>query len=254
MDQLPFSMELFWRESARVLARLVETQMEVLKQAGQRFADCIEHGGVIHAYGTGHSRAFAMELAGRAGGLVPVNRLDLEDLALYNKGWSLAQTMHPDFERDPRAGKELLSCYHIEPQDLFIIVSNSGTNNAILDVALDIKQHGHTLIAVTSLEHTREMTSRHTSAKKLYQVADIVIDNCAPFGDALLEVPSGVGKACSVSSMTGALIAQMLTTETIRLLHEHGKIAPVYLSSNVPGGIAHNQSLFKHYADRIRPV
>ncbi|MBO0795564.1 MAG: SIS domain-containing protein [Ktedonobacteraceae bacterium] len=252
MDQQLLSMELFWQESSRVLQQLVETQTEVLRQAARLFADCIGRDGVVHSYGTGHSRAFAMELAGRAGGLVAVNRLDLEDLALY-KGWPLERVMHPDFERDPEGGKALLSCYQIEPQDLFLIVSNSGTNSAIMDVALDVKQRGHTLITVTSMAHTSQMVARHSSGKKLYEVADLVIDNCAPFGDALLGLPEG-GKACSISSMTGALIAQMLTAETIRLLHERGKVAPVYLSSNVPGGIEHNQVLVRHYGKRIRPV
>jgi uncharacterized phosphosugar-binding protein len=247
------SMELFWQASSQILQQLLETQTEALRQAAHLFTECIEHDGVVHTYGTGHSRAFAMELAGRAGGLVPINRLDLEDLVLY-KGWDLARVTHPDFERDPEGGKELLSCYQIAEQDIFLIISNSGTNNAIVDVALDVKRRGHTLIAVTSMQHTQQMSARHTSGKKLYEVADLVIDNCAPFGDALLDLPGSSGKACSVSSMTGTLIAQMLTAETIRLLYEHGKAAPVYLSSNVPGGIEHNQTLVRHYGKRIRPV
>lgn len=162
-----FGMDLFWQEAAKIVDRVVQTQKEAIRQAALSFANSIEGGGVIQAYGTGHSRAFAMELAYRAGGLVPVNRIDLADLAL-RAGWSLERVMSPEIERDPEAGKALLSLYNIAAQDVFIIASNSGVNVAIVDCALQAKEHGHTLIAVTSLEHTSQMQSRHPSGKRLY--------------------------------------------------------------------------------------
>lgn len=246
------SMERYWQEAMRSVTRLQQTQMDGLQEAARLCAACLARGGVIHTYGTGHSRAFAMELAGRAGGLVPVNRLDLEDLAL-RAGWSPEVVMHPDIERDLQAGKELLGCYHIEPEDLFLICSNSGGNAAIVEVAQQVKQRGHTLLAVTSLAHTHQSPARHPSGKKLYELADLVIDNQAPFGDALLALPDG-STACAISSVTGALIAQMLTAGIIALLLEQGLEAPVYLSANVPGGMERNNRLVQHYADRIRPV
>src|SRR5450755_4110766 len=209
-----FGLELFWQEAAKVMERMYQTPTDAIRQAGRLFADCLEKDGVIQAYGTGHSRAFAMELAGRAGGLVPVNRIDLEYLAL-KANWPLERVKSPEIERDLEAGQTLLSCYHIEPQDVFIICSNSGVNVAIVEVALYAKQHGHKLVAVTALAHSRPAESRHPSGKKLYELADIVIDNCGPFGDAMLEMPGGRGKACSISSVSGSLIAQMLTAETI---------------------------------------
>ncbi len=230
--------------------RVHETQAEAIRQVGKLFADCIEKDGVIQAYGTGHSRAFAMELAGRAGGLVPVNRIDLIDLAL-RANWPLALVVSPEIERDLEAGKTILSCYRIEPQDVFIIASNSGVNVAIVEVALQAKQHGHTLVAVTSLEHSRQVESRHPSGKKLYELADVVIDNCGPFGDALLEMPDGRGKACSISSVSGALIGQMITAETIGNLVARGIEAPIFLSANIPGGIEQGQRLRERYAERI---
>jgi uncharacterized phosphosugar-binding protein len=250
-NQQSFRMELFLQQSLPIIDQVIKTQSDAIRRVAQLFADCIERDGVIQVYGTGHSRAFAMELAGRAGGLVPVNRLDLEDLALHAH-WSLERVTNPDIERDPEAGKALLACYQVEPQDVFLICSNSGVNNAIVDVAQQVKEHDHTLIAVTSLEHSQRMQSRHASGKKLYELADIVIDNHGPFGDALLELPSG-GKVCAISSVTGAIIAQMLTAETIGTLLDHGKDPPVYLSANVPGGIERNQETVQHYSGRIRP-
>src|SRR5437764_14626143 len=157
-----FGLELFWQEASKVMERIYQTQTDAIRQTGKLFADCLEKDGVVQASGTGHSRAFTMELAGRAGGLVPVNRIDLEDLALY-ADWPLARVVSPDIERDSEAGRAILSCYHLEPQDAFIISSNSGINAAIIEVALHAKQHKHPLIAVTSLASTQQTPSRHAS-------------------------------------------------------------------------------------------
>jgi uncharacterized phosphosugar-binding protein len=252
-EHAQFGLELFWQQAAQVMERIHQTQTEAVRQAGKLFAECLARDGVIQAFGTGHSRAFAMELAGRAGGLVPVNRIDLEDLTL-RAGWPLERVKSPEIERDLEAGQALLPCYRIEPQDVFIICSNSGVNVAIVEVALRVKQHGHRLVAVTSLDHSRPAESRHPSGKKLYELADIVIDNCGPFGDALLAMPGGRGRACSISSVSGSLIGQMLTAETIGNLLARGIEPPIFLSANIPGGIEQGQKLRQRYADRISRV
>lgn len=244
------NMRLFWQEATKLLDRVVQTQSGAIRRAAEIFADCIDRDGVLHAYGTGHSRAFAMELANRAGGLIPVNRMELLDL-VFAADWPKEKVLDPDIELDTEAGRALLACYNIHPEDAFIIASNSGANPAIVEVAQAVKEHGHQLIAVTSMEHTQRVPARHASGKKLYEFADVVIDNCGPYGDALLELPGGA-KACSISSLTGALIGQMLTAETIGLLIARGKTPPVLISANVPGGREHNVTLRDHYAGRIR--
>ena len=239
----------FWLAASEILERVVQTQDEAIHCAACIFADAIEHGGVVHAYGSGHSKAFAMELANRAGGLVPMNRLDTVDLIL--KGWPAEQVLRSDFELDPEVGPALLGCYRIESEDVFIIASNSGVNPSIVGMALRVKDLNHQLVAVTSLEHTRQTPSLDASGKKLYELADIVIDNCGPLGDALLELHGG-GKACSISSLSGALIGQMLTAETIGILLERGHQPPILISANVPGGREADEKLRQQYAGRIR--
>jgi uncharacterized phosphosugar-binding protein len=248
--QLTFGKELFWRKASEVLTRVVETQADAIRRAAEIFADCIERDGVIHAFGTGHSAAFAMELANRAGGLVPFTRMEMIDL-VFGAHWPVEKVRDPDIEIDPEAGKALLSCYRIEPRDAFIIASNSGVNPVIVDVASEVRERGHPLVAVTSLEHTQRVPSRHASGKKLMDLASVVIDNCGPEGDALLELTDGV-KACSISSLTGALIGQMLTAETIGVLMARGKEPPILISANVPRGRERNVALRARYAGRIR--
>jgi uncharacterized phosphosugar-binding protein len=244
-----FGQEQFWHAASGILGRVVQTQSQAIHQAARIFADTIDRGGVVHAYGSGHSKAFAMELANRAGGLVPMNRIDIVDLVLA--GWPAEQVLRPDFELDPEVGPALLGCYRIESEDVFIIASNSGVNPSIVGMALRVKDLNHQLVAVTSLEHTRQVPSLDSSGKKLYELADVVIDNCGPLGDALLELPAG-GKACSISSLTGTLIGQMLTAETIGVLVERGQQPPVLISANVPGGREADEKLRQQYGGRIR--
>ena len=120
-----------------------------------------------------------------------------------------------------------------------------------MELALLAKEHGHGLVAVTSEVQSRKLASRHPSGRRLAELADVVLDNCAPYGDALLPLPND-GAVCAVSSITGALLAQMLTAEVVRRMLETGHTPPVYLSANVPGGDEHNHALESRYAGRIR--
>jgi uncharacterized phosphosugar-binding protein len=134
---------------------------------------------------------------------------------------------------------------------VFVIASNSGVNGSIVEMAGIVKERGHRLVAITSLAHTRAVDSRHPSGAKLIDHADVVLDNGAPYGDAVVDLPDG-GKVCAVSSITAALLAQMLTAEVVRRLVDAGEKPPVYLSANIPGGDEHNRVLEERYAGRIR--
>lgn len=213
-------------------------------------ADSLEAGGVVQAFGTGHSEAFAMEIAGRAGGLIATNRIALRTLVLRGDR-DVSALGGAEFERDPNIGENLLSLFTIEPHDVFIIASNSGVNGSIVGMALAAKARGHKLIAVTSLDHTNRVQPKHPSGKRLSEVADIVIDNLAPFGDSTLTLEGGIGVG-AVSSLTAAFIAQRITIGVAETMRRRGKTPPVYISANIPGGDEHNRALEDLYGDRIR--
>jgi uncharacterized phosphosugar-binding protein len=210
----------------------------------------IEAGAVIQAFGTGHSEAFAMEIAGRAGGLIPTNKITLRDLVL---GGSLPVDAlgGSSLERNPDIVANLWEISPIQPGDVFVIASNSGVNGSIVGLALLAKDRGHDVIAVTSLQHTAEVRPKHPSGLRLSEVADVVIDNLAPYGDATLALPGGVAVG-SVSSITSAFIAQLLTIGVVERMRADGHEPPLYLSANIPGGDEHNHALEKKYEGRIR--
>ena len=132
-----------------------------------------------------------------------------------------------------------------------MIGSNSGVNGSVVELAQLVKNRGHRLVAVTSFTQTAAVDSRHPSGAKLVDLADVALDNGAPYGDAVLPLPGG-GTVCAVSSITAALLAQLVGAEVVRRLLEAGEAPPVYVSANVPGGSERNSVLEDRYVGRIR--
>ncbi|KAM9863005.1 hypothetical protein ACI1US_01146 [Leucobacter sp. BZR 635] len=242
----------FHDEVGRRLEQLTHTEQDGGYDAAiALMTDAVAADGVIHAFGTGHSEAFAMEIAGRAGGLIPTNKVALRDVVIRGNRSIDALFGFPPLERDPAVAEELFATIHRQPNDVFIIASNSGVNGSIVGLALLAKAAGHPVIAVTSFEHTARVEPSHPSGKRLSEIADVVIDNLAPFGDAVLTGAVPVG---AVSSVTSAYIAQLLTIGVVDRLAEAGHDTPVFLSANIPGGDEHNRRFEAHYGERIRRI
>ena len=248
-----FVMSDFTNEVSRRLERLASLAADGgLDAAIGLMTRAIETGAVLQAFGTGHSEAFAMEIAGRAGGLIPTNKIALRDVVLRGS-LPVDALVGPSLERNPDIVAELWKISPIQPGDVFLIASNSGVNGSVVGMALMAKENDHDVIAVTSLEHTARVPPKHPSGLRLSEIANVVIDNLAPYGDATLALPGGVAVG-SVSSITSAFIAQLLTIGVAERMNGDGKVAPLYLSANIPGGDEHNRALEKKYQDRIQRV
>ncbi len=239
------------------LDALTPIMARVAAQAGgpvQRAADLVvaslSAGGVVQAFGTGHSEALAMEIAGRAGGLVPTNRIALRDVVIFG-GEPPEVLGNGLLERDPQVAQRLYDLAAVAAADVFVVGSNSGVNGAVVEFARLVKERGHRLIAITSFTQTAAVDSRHPSGAKLVDLADVTLDNGAPYGDAVLPLPDG-GATGAVSTITSALLAQLVVAQTVSNLLQAGQVPPVYLSANVPEGDAHNLKLEAQYAGRIR--
>jgi uncharacterized phosphosugar-binding protein len=233
-----------------ILERVSQQATGPVQQAADLVVSSLHADGVVQAFGTGHSEALTMEIAGRAGGLVPTNRIALRDVVI--RGGEPPDLLSAGkLERDPQIAQRLYDLAAPSPTDVFVIASSSGVNGSVVEMARIVKGEGHSLIAVTSRAHSADVPSRHPSGSKLVDHADVVLDNGAPYGDAVLDLPSG-GRACAVSSITAALLAQMLQAEVVRRLLEAGEQPPVYLSANIPGGDEHNTVLEQRYEGRIR--
>jgi uncharacterized phosphosugar-binding protein len=249
MSEGPINAARFADEGRAAVERAIAANKDSVAAAARIFADTVAADGVIHGFGTGHSQATVLEIVGRAGGLIPTNRIGLADLVLRG-GEDRSVLGDPLLERSPGLARRLYDLAGPRPQDAFVIVSNSGVNNSIVDMALHVKAAGHPLIALTSLTHTRAVPALHPSGKHLADIADAVLDNCAPKGDAILPLPDG-NTLGGVSTITSAMLVQMVVAEAVGILLAEGKEAPVYVSANVPGGHERNAVLEERYAGRI---
>lgn len=236
----------FKNEITGLLEHLYESQNDAMEQTAKLMADCIEHDGVVHVFGSGHSVGLAIDISLREGSLVPLHIIQNEDAVILGE-FTLAEFRDKEnkFERRQGVAQYFYNLYDIHENDIFFVISNSGINGVGIDFAMLARENGHKVIVITSMIHTLAEASRHPSGKKLYELGDIVIDNCGPHGDALLPT-NGIEKVCSVSSICNNAIAQMCAVRTVELLTERGITPPV-----LTGDKEHDDKLRAHYKGRI---
>ena len=233
--------------AARALLDQIEaTQGEALeKAAGYVFAS-LKAGGVLHVFGSGHSHAVAEEAFHRAGGLVPVNLIQeafLTPLTAPRKSGRL--------ERVSGIAAVLLEASGARAGEVLLVISNSGINAVPVEMALEGKARGLTVIALTSLAHARATPSRQASGKRLFEVADCVLDNCGEVGDAAVAYPGLTAKVGPTSLLAGVYLLNNLVCRVVEHFLAAGLTPPVYRSANAPGGDEHNRALEARYRDRI---
>jgi uncharacterized phosphosugar-binding protein len=241
------SSEAYLEAAAQGLERLRDTQLEAINRAAETIAQAIADGHKVLAFGAAHSFILAMEMVYRTGGLMLVN-------PIYPHGMDLAVrplTLTSQIERLPGLGRALLENSPVAKGDVLIIASTSGRNAVAIDMAIAAREAGITTIAVTSMEYTRSVDSRHPSGKKLYELCDQVIDNCAPAGDAVVEIPGFPQKAGPLSTVLGCAAVNAVIAQAIRNLVDRGIAPPVFVSANLPGGDEHNERLLAEHRSRI---
>ena len=229
-----------------LLDTLYESQKDNLEATALLMKQCIENDGVIHVFGSGHSVGLGIDIKNRIGSLVPIHIMEMSDFVTKG-GIAVEEFLDRKniFERKPDVANKLYELYDIKPQDIFFVISNSGINGIVIDIASLAKQNGHKVVIITSMKHTLAESPRHPSGKKLYEFGDIVIDNCGPHGDALLQ-SDGVAKVCSVSSICNNCIAQALAARTIELLKEDNYELPI-----LTGDKDHDEKINKKYEGRV---
>jgi uncharacterized phosphosugar-binding protein len=209
----------------------LDHQLPALVDAANALTDRLLAGGTVYVFGAGHSRAVAMELAERAGGLSATKELALEDIVISG-GATKQDLMDGALERRPEAAVELLKSVEIGLSDAFIVISHSGRNGAPVEMALQARHRQLPVVAITSLQHSGAVTSRHPSGLRLFEVATHCLDTLAPYGDTAIRLTDELG-VCSVSSIAGTLLAQALTLEIVNGYLRAGAVPPVLVSRNV---------------------
>lgn len=221
---------------------VVKNEVDAIDTASELIFESCKNGGRFYVFGSGHSHMVAEEIYIRAGGLAYVKGILPPELMLHempNKSTYL--------ERLDGYSKSMLELYKVDAGDTILVVSNSGRNNIPVEMCIEAKKKGASVIALTSMAHSTIAPSRHASGKNIYEIADVTIDSHAPKGDAAYRIDNVEADLGPTSDFTCIGIAQTIIIGVISRLRDAGLEIPVFKSSNLDGADEYNNQLFDKY-------
>ncbi|MGH9882071.1 MAG: sugar isomerase domain-containing protein, partial [Pyrinomonadaceae bacterium] len=186
----------------------------------------------------------------RAGGIAAVNPILHERLIFLRGALESTRT-----EQESGFARQLLAQEDVRDVDVGVVISNSGRNAAPIEMALEMKVLGLNVIAITNLEQSRNSTPRHHSGKRLYEVVDVIVDNCVPWGDAVLELSGLETRIGASSTVAGAAVMNSIIIEAVAELLHRGEPVPVLPSANSDGVNEQTLSdMLRRYQSRIKYI
>ena len=229
-------------EVKKLIDKVVDKNQDILNKVIDLVSKTIINDKIIHAFGTGHSHMIGLELFARAGGIANVNAM-LDSTVMTSEG----ARRSAEIERISGFAKVIWDQHKIK-NDIFIVISNSGRNAMPIEMAELAKDNSNKVIAITSINQSSKYPARIKNQKKLYEIADYVIDNCVPSGDSI--IPIGKDFSGAVSSILGCFIVNLIVTESLKIVHKAGKKLPLFYSQNIDG--ISNEELFSKYEKRVK--
>jgi uncharacterized phosphosugar-binding protein len=248
----------FFQQARRLLEQLEHGQAEAIRRAAEACASSIGAGKLVHLFGTGHGAIPALEAFPRSGSLVGFHPIVETPIALLHHVWGdMGVPQYRFLHRQEGYGRAILDAQRLDPADTLILFSHSGINAVILDMAIAARERGLTVVGVTSRPHSSAVAPRHSSGKRLYEAADIVIDTGAPLGDACVRVDGVSDPVAAVSTVLVTAVVNALIAETAAVMVERGQHPHVEVNLNLPReGSAREQNdagyaeLWRRVADR----
>jgi uncharacterized phosphosugar-binding protein len=238
-DQLPAAIAAYFSALQSRLAGLARDEADALVRAADICAHALAARKVIHLYDTGH--IISHEMITRTGGPVAYTPLSfrgvLENHNLYRSAQTDGKSPNGDALASERALLDwVFSQRTLHSGDVLIIGSVSGTGMRLVELTTKAQEQGLTVIALTAPSFSRRLPPRHPSGKRLFEVADLVLDNHAEYGDAFLEIENFDNKVCPFSGIAATVLMWALTAGIIERLVQRGIQPSVYTSVNLPGG------------------
>ena len=229
------------------IARAWNSQQEKIAAAAEQIAEAIKRKNNVFIFGCSHAGILSEEVFYRTGGLAVINPIFFPGFMLNTK----PVTMTSRLERIPTIGRMLSLENHLRKGDVLLIHSVSGRNTVPVEMAIEASKTGVYVIALTNMEYSSGAASRHPSGKKLYEVSDLVLDNCGVPGDAAIRLEGLEEAVGPTSTAVGAALMNGLIIEVVEKLINDKIVPPVFLSANLDGGDEHNRKIFKEYKDNI---
>ena len=234
-------------EIERALQQVRDTQLSKISQGAHMLAQATLHQHNLFVFGCNHAGLLALELYYRTGGMVNMNPLRAPGLNLE----ATPATLTSQIERLEDYGRLIIDSSPVAKDDVVIIHSVSGRNPVTVDAAMRLREIGAKVIALTNMATTSTVKSRHHSGLNLYQVADLVLDNCGCLGDAALVLPGAAVRVGPTSTVIGAAVLNAMICEAVELIVAEGKVAPVFVSANLDEGDAFNENVLNSYKEHI---
>lgn len=245
-------------EAEAILHRVRDTQLPAIRRAAALCAETIARRGLVHLFGSGHSRMAVEEVFPRYGsfpGFHPIVELSVTNHTQVVGANGQRQAMA--IERMEGLGEPILDNFVFRDDDMMIVFSTSGNKGVTVDVALGAKARGLTVIAVIAAEYSKLLASEHSSGRTLRDIADLVIDNCAPPGDSMVAVPgvdARVGPGSTIGNTAVVNTLKVLVAEHLALRGQ----PPLVLASAYEIGPEASKKRFDDayddYRDRVKVV
>jgi uncharacterized phosphosugar-binding protein len=227
-------------------------QLPIIRQAASRFAQSILAGRLVHVFGTGHSRIAVEEMFPRYGSFPGFHPIVELSMTFHNPVVGAnGQRQAMFLENVQGFGAVLWRNFATAPEDSLLAISSSGANAVTVDVAIEARKRGMFVVALTSLAHARTSASKHESGLRLDEVADLVIDQHAPAGDAAVWVHALATPVSPISSVSGCTVINLVKAEVARLLTEAGQ-PPKVLTAACHLGADRARELFEETYDDYR--
>lgn len=238
---------------AQIIENIQNNEKQHLEEAGALMAEAIAGGGWVYVFGSGHSVIPALDIFPRYGSFVGFRPLMDPRLMWFNVVGPGGAPELLWIERQEGYIANFLRAFDFKPGEVMLIFSHGGLNAAPVEAALYAKERGLKVVAVTSRQNYLEAEATHSSGKKLGDLADVLIDNCVPLEDALVEIPGLKEKVGAGSTVAVTSIATSLVAETAYRLAKREYKMSVFVSPNVPAvAPEHNQEVFKEYWRRTK--
>lgn len=222
-----------------VLARIRETQLGTIEQAAGLIAERMAAGGAFTLYDCGHCSG---EPFNRAGGLLAIHRFT-PTLGIVGPMPPGRQAAHDEAQ----AARLAVEHSSLQAGDALLIISVSGRRPGVVEVARAAREKGVLVVAITSRQYSGALPSLHSSGQRLYEAADLVIDNCGVLGDAILDIEGVEAPVGPTSGLSFVYIFWALTAEIIARLAAAGKKPHVLRSVNKPDGEEFNKAAKAEY-------
>jgi uncharacterized phosphosugar-binding protein len=236
-------------EAHRILRHIDGTQMEALSRVAEMCAGTIGSGGLVHLFGSGHSRIPVEEMFPRYGsfpGFLPMAELSMTFHTEIVGTNGQRQAMF--IEQVPGLAEAILSNFHFGPHDMMIVFSASGRSAVPVEIAAGARRRGLPVVAVTSLEETMALPPSHPDGRLLDQ-ADVVIDLGTPKGDAMIPLEGLESKVGPGSTVAYVAIVNEIKVQTAARLHEMGRLPAVLASRSTVGPDRAAQLFDEAFAD-----